>query len=214
MRTPGISIRPIPTLDGPAEGDQEVNQVFFEDVRVPVANRVGEEGKGWTYAKYLLQFERGSAYAPGLSHQLAKLKKIASLERSDRGGAMIEDPAFRHKLAELEIKVEAINAAELRVFAGRNAGEAMGATSSMLKLEGSQAQQAVTELALEAVGIYAAPFVEDTWAELRGETNVTRAGPDYAAPIAPTYFNYRKTSIYAGSNEIQHNIIAKMILGV
>src|SRR5690606_22326802 len=144
MRTPGISIRPIPTLDGPAEGDQEVNQVFFEDVRVPVANRVGEEGKGWTYAKYLLQFERGSAYAPGLSHQLAKLKKIASLERSDRGGAMIEDPAFRHKLAELEIKVEAINAAELRVFAGRNAGEAMGATSSMLKLEGSQAQQAVT----------------------------------------------------------------------
>jgi alkylation response protein AidB-like acyl-CoA dehydrogenase len=214
MTSPGITIQPIPTLDGPAEGDQEVNQVFFEDVRVPVANRIGEEGKGWTYAKYLLQFERGNAYAPGLSHQLAKLKKIAALERSGLGGAVIEDPTFRRKLAELEIKIEAINAAELRVFAGRQAGEAMGATSSMLKLEGSQAQQAVTELALEAVGIYAAPFVQDTWAEIRGETNAPRAGPDYAAPIAPMYFNYRKTSIYAGSNEIQHNIIAKLLLGV
>ncbi|HEY9218868.1 MAG TPA: acyl-CoA dehydrogenase family protein [Phenylobacterium sp.] len=214
MTTPGITIQPIPTLDGPPEGDQEVNQVFFENVRVPVANRIGDEGKGWTYAKYLLQFERGNAYAPGLSNQLAKLKTIAKLERSDLGGAMIEDPTFRRKLADLEIKVEALNATELRVFAGRSAGEAMGATSSMLKLEGSQAQQAVTELALEAVGVYAAPFVRDTWAEIRGETNVPRAGPDYAAPIAPMYFNYRKTSIYAGSNEIQHNIIAKMILGV
>jgi alkylation response protein AidB-like acyl-CoA dehydrogenase len=214
MKTPGISIRPIPTLDGPPEGDQEVNQVFFEDVRVPVSNRIGEENQGWTYAKYLLQFERGNAYAPGLTNQMAKLKKIASLERSDLGGAMIEDPDFRKKLAELSIKVEALNATELRVFAGRSAGEAMGATSSMLKLEGSQAQQAITELTLEAVGVYAQPFVRDTWAELRGETNIPRAGPDYAAPAAPMYFNYRKTSIYAGSNEIQHNIMAKMVLGL
>jgi alkylation response protein AidB-like acyl-CoA dehydrogenase len=214
MTTPGITIRPLPTLDGPVEGEQEINQVFFEDVRVPVANRIGEEGQGWTYAKYLLQFERGNAYAPGLTNMLDKVKTIASAELADDGGAMIADPAFRRKLAEMQIKVEAINATELKLFAGRVTGEAMGPMSSMLKLEGSQAQQAITELALEAVGGYAAPFVQDTWAELRGETNAPRPGPDYVAPIAPTYFNYRKTSIYAGSNEIQHNIMAKMILGI
>jgi len=214
MKTPGITIRPIPTLDGPPEGDQEVNETFFDNVRVPVANRIGKEGEGWTYAKYLLQFERGNAYAPGLQNQLRKVRKIASLERSDHGSPMMRDPDFRKKLAEVEIKVEALNATELRIFAGRANGEAMGAVSSMLKLEGSQMQQAITELALEAAGVYAQPFVQDTWAHLRGETNVFRAGPDYAATVAPQYFNYRKTSIYAGSNEIQHNIMAKMVLGL
>jgi alkylation response protein AidB-like acyl-CoA dehydrogenase len=214
MKTPGITIRPLPTLDGPMEGEQEINQVFFEDVRVPVANRIGEEGQGWTYAKYLLQFERGSAYAPGLTHMLDKVKAIARTEPSDGAGRMIEDPDFRRKLAEMQIKVEALNATELKVFAGRTAGAAMGPVSSMLKLEGSQAQQQITELALEAVGGYAQPFIQDTWAEIRGEKNEPRPGPDYAAPLAPMYFNYRKTSIYAGSNEIQHNIMAKMILGL
>jgi alkylation response protein AidB-like acyl-CoA dehydrogenase len=214
MKSPGITIQPIVTLDGPPEGDQEINQVFFDNVRVPVANRIGEEGQGWTYAKYLLQFERGNAYAPGLSNQLAKVKKIAGIERSDAGSRMLDDPDFRRKLAEVQIKVEALNATELRVFAGRANGEAMGAVSSMLKLEGSQAQQAITELALEAAGIYAQPFVRDTWAEIEGRTNEQRAGPEYAATVAPHYFNYRKTSIYAGSNEIQHNIMAKMVLGL
>ncbi|MCR5874777.1 acyl-CoA dehydrogenase family protein [Phenylobacterium sp. J426] len=214
MKTPGITIRPIPTLDGPVEGEQEINETFFDNVRVPVANRIGKEGEGWTYAKYLLQFERGNAYAPGLQNQLRKVRKIASLERSDRGGSMLADPDFRRKLAEVEIKVEALNATELRIFAGRANGEAMGAVSSMLKLEGSQMQQAITELALEAAGLYAQPFVRDTWAELNGDTNQFRAGPDYAATVAPQYFNYRKTSIYAGSNEIQHNIMAKMVLGL
>lgn len=214
MKTPGITIVPLPTLDGPPEGDQEINQVFFENVRVPVANRIGEEGQGWTYAKYLLQFERGNPYAAGLTNQLQKVRKIASAEASDGGGRMIDDPDFRRKLSEMQIKVEALNATELRMFSARTSGEAMGAASSMLKLEGSQAQQAVTELALEAAGIYAQPFVRDTWAEIRGERNEPRAGPDYAATIAPTYFNYRKTSIYAGSNEIQHNIMAKMVLGL
>jgi len=214
MKSPGITISPIVTLDGPPEGDQEINQVFFDNVRVPVANRIGEEGQGWTYAKYLLQFERGNAYAPGLTHQLAKVRKIAGVERSDAGQRMLDDPDFRRKLAEIEIKVEALNATELRVFSGRANGEAMGAVSSMLKLEGSQAQQAITELALEAAGIYAQPFVRDTWAEIEGRTNEQRAGPEYAATVAPMYFNYRKTSIYAGSNEIQHNIMAKMVLGL
>lgn len=214
MKTPGITIQPIKTLDGPPDGDQEINQVFFDNVRVPVVNRIGEEGQGWTYAKYLLQFERGNAYAPGLTNQLAKVKKIAGLERSDAGQRVLDDPDFRRKLSEVQIKVEALNATELRVFAGRAAGEAMGATSSMLKLEGSQMQQAITELALEAAGVYAQPFVEDTWAEIEGRTNTARAGPAYAATVAPMYFNYRKTSIYAGSNEIQHNIMAKMVLGL
>jgi alkylation response protein AidB-like acyl-CoA dehydrogenase len=214
MKSPGISIRPLPTLDGPAVGEQEINQVFFEDVRVPVKNRIGEEGQGWTYAKYLLQFERGSAYAPGLTNMLDKVKSIASAERADGGERLIEDRSFRRKLAEMQIKVETLNATELKLFSGRAAGEAMGPASSMLKLEGSQAQQAITELALEAVGAYASPFIQDTWAELRGTTNAPRPGPDYAAPTAPMYFNYRKTSIYAGSNEIQHNIMAKMILGI
>ena len=216
MKTPGISVRPLPTLDGPVEGEQEINQTYFDNVRVPVGNRIGKEGEGWTYAKYLLQFERGNAYAPGLSAQLRKVRKIASVETADRGGAMMSDPDFRRKLAEVEIKVEALNATELRIFAGRGSGEAMGAVSSMLKLEGSQMQQAITELALEATGLYAQGFVQDTWAHLRGDGDNTlfRHGPDYAATVAPHYFNYRKTSIYAGSNEIQHNIMAKMVLGL
>jgi alkylation response protein AidB-like acyl-CoA dehydrogenase len=214
MRTPGITVRPLPTLDGPAADQQEINQVFFEDVRVPVANRIGEEGKGWTYAKYLLEHERGNAYAPGLMHALAKVKKLASLEPSDGGEPMLKDGDFRRKLGQAQIKVDALNATELRVFTGRSAGESVGAISSMLKCEGSEMQQAISELALEAVGVYAPPFVEDTLALVDGGGNQFRAGPDYAAPVAPAYFNYRKTSIYAGSNEIQHNIMAKLLLGL
>ena len=210
MTLPGIQVKALPTLDGPADGEQEINQVFFDNVRVPVSNRIGEENKGWTYAKYLLEFERGNAYAPGLMHMLRKVKKLAALERADDGGALIEDPDFRTKIAELEIAVESLNATELRIFSGRGAGKAVGPASSMLKLAGSETQQAITELALEAVGTYAAPFVRDTWAA----TNDGRAGPDYAAPVAPSYFSYRKTTIYAGSSEIQKNIITKLVLGL
>src|SRR5580658_9237923 len=163
MKTPGITIRPLPTLAGPTPGDEEINQVFFEDVRVHVANRIGEEGQGWTYAKYLLQFERGNAYAPGLTNMLDKVRTIASAEPADGGARMIEDPDFRRKLASMRIKVETLNATELKLFCGRATGEAMGPASSMLKLEGSKTQQEITELALEAVGLYAQPFVQDTW---------------------------------------------------
>ena len=212
MKTPGITVRPLPTLDMPLPGMQEINQVFFEDVRVPVANRIGEEGKGWTYAKYLLEFERGNAYAPGLNAQLKKVKKIASQELSDDALPLIKDPEFRKKLAETQIRIDALNATELRAFSGRESGAAMGAISSMLKCQGSEAQQAITELALEAVGIHAAPYIAEPEAVLA--SNDPRPGPDYAWPAAPSYFNYRKTSIYAGSNEIQHNIMAKAILGL
>jgi len=214
MKTPGITVRSLPTLDGPPEGEQEINQVFFEDVRVPVENRIGEEGLGWTYAKYLLEFERGNAYAPGLMHALSKVKKLAKLEPATGGAPLIEDDDFRRKLAQATIKVDALNATELRIFGSRTAGQSVGAISSMLKCEGSEMQQAISELALEAVGVYSQPFVEDTFAILNGDSNEVRAGPDYAATVAPAYFNYRKTSIYAGSNEIQHNIMAKLLLGL
>jgi len=210
MDTPGIQIKPLPTLDGPAIDEQEINQVFFDNVRVPVANRIGEEGKGWTYAKYLLEFERGNAYAPGLMNALKKVRKIAAAELSDLGEPLIHDPDFQRKLAEMEIRIEALNATELRIFSAMGSGQPVGPASSMLKCAGSEAQQAITELALEAVGGYAAPFVQDTWAV----TNEPRPGPDYAAPAAPSYFNYRKASIYAGSNEIQRNIMAKLVLGL
>ncbi len=210
MDTPGIQIKPLPTLDGPATDEQEINQVFFDNVRVPVANRIGEEGKGWTYAKYLLEFERGNAYAPGLMNQLKKVRTIAAAELSDQGEPLIRDRDFQRKLAEMEIRIEALNATELRIFSAMGSGQPVGPASSMLKCAGSEAQQAITELALEAVGGYAAPFIQDTWAV----TNEPRPGPDYAAPTAPSYFNYRKASIYAGSNEIQRNIMAKLVLGL
>jgi alkylation response protein AidB-like acyl-CoA dehydrogenase len=213
MRTPGITVRALPTLDGPADGQQEINQVFFDQVRVPIANRIGEEGKGWTYAKYLLEFERGNAYGPGLKAMLGKVKRIARLEQQD-GRPLIEEPAFRAKLAALEIEIAALDAYELQLFASVGSGQGVGAASSMLKCRGSEAQQAITELVVEAVGGYAQPFVEDTFAHATGRANEALPGPDYAAPAAPAYFNYRKTSIYAGSNEIQRNITAKLVLGL
>ena len=210
MDTPGILVKALPTLDGPADQQQEINQVFFDNVRVPVANRIGEEGKGWTYAKYLLEFERGNAYAPGLMNALHKVRKIASAETGDDGEPLIRDRDFRRKLAEMEIRIEVLNATEMQIFSAMGSGKPIGPASSMLKCAGSEAQQAITELAVEAVGGYATPFIQDTWAV----TNEPRPGPDYAAPAAPSYFNYRKASIYAGSNEIQRNIMAKLVLGL
>ena len=214
MDLPGVSVSALPTLDGPPDGQQEINQVFFEDVRVPIADSlIGEENQGWTYAKYLLQFERGNAYAPGLKNMLSKTKKIASME-SKNGAPLIRDADFARKVAEMEMRIEALNATELRIFSALAAGEPVGPESSMLKCAGSEAQQAISELTLEAVGAYAEPFVEDSWAHLRDGSNAELPMPDYAVPVAPSYFNYRKTSIYAGSNEIQRNIMAKMVLGL
>ena len=214
MNLPGISVSALPTLDGPVEGQQEINQVFFEDVRVKISDAlIGVENKGWTYAKYLLQFERGNAYAPGLKNMLAKVKKIASLEQSG-GEALILEPDFQRKIAAMEMKIESLNATELRIFSAMSAGQAVGPKSSMLKCQGSETQQAITELMIEATGTYSAPFVQDSWAHLREGSNEDLPVPDYAIASAPSYFNYRKTSIYAGSNEIQRNIMSKMVLGL
>jgi alkylation response protein AidB-like acyl-CoA dehydrogenase len=133
MDTPGIQIKPLVTLDGPAAGEQEINQVFFDNVRVPVANRIGEENKGWTYAKYLLEFERGNAYAPGLMNMLKKVKRIAALEVADDGGRLIDDRDFREKIANLEIQVEALNATELRIFSGRRQGHRPGLVDAEMR---------------------------------------------------------------------------------
>ncbi len=214
MTLPGITVSALPTLDGPAEGMQEINQVFFENVRVPIKDcLIGEENKGWTYAKYLLQFERGNAYAPRLKSALGKVKTYASVEQLN-GAPLMQDQTFARKLALLEMKIDSLDANEQRVLSGMAAGEAMGPQSSMMKCLGSEAQQEISELFLEAVGIHAAPFVKDNFALARGGANAEIPTPLEAVTAAPAYFNYRKTSIYAGSNEVQRNIMSKMILGL
>jgi pimeloyl-CoA dehydrogenase large subunit len=207
MRTKGITVRPIVTIDGGAE----VNEVFFDDVKVPVENRVGAENKGWDYAKFLLGNERTGIARVGYSKErIRRIRELASLTR-DGGRPILEDGRFREKLAALEIELNALEMTQLRVVAGernrdRNKPDPY---SSILKIKGAEIQQAVSELLLEIVGPYALPYAPD--AEGSNEPPV---GPDWAAPIAPTYFNWRKISIYGGSNEIQKNIIAKAILGL
>jgi alkylation response protein AidB-like acyl-CoA dehydrogenase len=208
MKSPGITVRPIITMDGA----HEVNEVFLDNVKVPVENRVFEENKGWTAAKFLLAHERSGIAGVARSRRgIDKIRSIASTEFADDGGKLIDDQNFRRKVAELEIDLTALEYTELRTLAAESAGKGPGPESSILKIKGTEIQQRVTELALEAVGHYGAPyfrgFPED------GD-NAHPIGPDYAHHTAPRYFNVRKTSIYGGSNEIQRNIIAKMVLGL
>jgi len=206
MKTPGITVRPIQTVDG----GYEVNEVFFDDVRVPVENRVGEENRGWDYAKFLLGNERTGIARIGTSKaRIRRLKEIAALERvGDK--PLIDDERFRMKIAAVEVELKALEMTQLRVVAaGRDRNEPDPA-SSILKIKGSEIQQAVSELLLEAIGPYALPqetHDPDRW-------NEPPIGPEWAGPLAPHYFNWRKVSIYGGSNEIQKNIIAKAILGL
>ena len=211
MHSPGIEVKPIVTIDGPPEGHQEINEVHFADVRVPVGNLVGEEGKGWTYAKYLLEFERGNAYSHGLKASLANLRTIAATERSSDGTPLSEDQNFQKKLNQIEIDIHAMEFTELRILSSLSTGANVGPESSLLKCRGTELQQALTELMTEAVGNYMIPF--DNTGSLKG-VNFEPIGPEYASSAAPSYFNTRKVSIYAGSNEIQRNIMAKMVLGL
>ena len=178
MRSPGVTVRPIQTIDG----GREINEVHLENVEVPVENRVGDEGAGWTYAKFLLEHERtGTAGIAGCRQQLETLHEM--LERES-----IDDRRLNERIAQVEIELEALAFTELRTLAAESAGKRPGPESSILKIKGTEIQQALSELALDALGPYA------------------------ESHVAPKYFNYRKTSIYAGSNEIQKNIIAKRIL--
>jgi len=208
MKSKGVTVRPIVTIDG----GREINEVFFDDVRVPVENLVGEENKGWDYAKFLLGNERVGIARVGVSKErIRRLKQLAALER-DGDRPMIEDERFRERIAQVEVELKALEMTQLRVVAAeRNRKDKRpDPASSILKIKGSEIQQAVTELALELVGPYAMPAPEEP-DEFSNEPPI---GPDWAGTVAPTYFNWRKTSIYGGSNEIQKNIIAKAILGL
>ena len=203
MKSPGITVKPIIILDGA----REVNEVFFDNVKVPAENLVGEENKGWTYAKFLLEHERsGLASASRSRAALTRLKAIAQTEQTD-GAPLNKDPDFAHRLAELEADLMALEFTELRILSQEAKGEKMGPESSILKVAGSEIQQRVSDLAMEAVGYYALPD------DLSFGDN-ERVGPDYAKGLAGRYFNLRKASIYGGSNEIQRNIIAKAVLGL
>ncbi len=208
MKSPGVTVRPIIMLDG----EHEVNEVWFENVEVPVANRVGEENKGWTYAKYLLGHERTGIAGVGYCKRwLKQLKRIAAQQPGDDGRPLIEDARFRDKIAQVEIDLMALEITVMRTIALEMERKAPGPEASMLKVKGTDIQQALTELMMQALGHHALPYQHDAMeADYAGPV----VGPDYDVPLTGHYFNYRKASIYAGSNEIQRNIISKMMLGL
>jgi hypothetical protein len=194
LDTPGITMRPIKLIDGSVE----VNEVFFEDVRVPADQLVGEENKGWTYAKFLLGNERTGIAAVGRTKvRLADVKQHAAAK------GLLDDPLFAARLAEVENELLALELTQMRVVSDSADGKA-NPVSSVLKLRGSQLQQAATELLVEVAGPDALPY--------RADGDIT--SPDWAQRAAPVYLNYRKTSIYGGSNEVQRNIISSTILGL
>ena len=201
MKTPGITVRPIHLMDG----GHEVNEVFFDEVRVPAENLVHEEGKGWTVAKYLLGYERmGTGRIGASKRELAKLKEVASEQMKD-GRPIIEDPRFRDRLTRVEVELMALEITNLRFLDQmRRSGRPPGADVSMLKIKGTEIQQAITELMMQAAGPLAQAFRPVDAMDF----------DHFTARLAPRYCNMRKATIYAGSNEIQRNIIAKATLGL
>jgi len=189
MTTPGVTVRPIVTIDG----GHEINEVHLENVRVPLENLVGKEGEGWTYAKFLLEHERnGTAGVAGSFQLLERLKHVAA-EQDTGGRSLLDDDRFAEKIAQVEIELTALSYAQLRSLAAEKAGASPGPESSFIKITGTEIQQSLTELMRDAGGY---------------------TSFDPATHNALWYFNFRKASIYAGSNEIQRNIIAKRILGL
>jgi alkylation response protein AidB-like acyl-CoA dehydrogenase len=200
MATPGITVRPLITI----EGGHEVNEVFFDDVKVPAANLVGTENKGWDCAKFLLGNERtGIARVGASKRELKHLKEIAAAEN------LLGNQRWRDKIAEIEVDLMTLEMTNLRMIAAMRGGKPPGPEASMLKIKGSELQQRLTRAMMEAVGPYALPFQREA---LDAQWNGEPVGPEYANPLAPDYFNTRKVTIYGGSNEIQRNIIAKASL--
>jgi pimeloyl-CoA dehydrogenase large subunit len=203
MKTPGITVRPIQTIDG----GHEVNEVFFDNVKAPVANLVGQEHRGWDCAKFLLGNERSGIARIGLSKQrIGRIKQLAGRVMSG-DKPLMEDERFAEKVAACEIELKALEMTQLRVLAedSKRRSNMPNPASSILKIKGSEIQQMTTELMLEVAGPLAMPYIEEE-AEFGADEH-------WAAPAAPQYFNFRKVSIYGGSNEIQRNIIAKAVLG-
>jgi alkylation response protein AidB-like acyl-CoA dehydrogenase len=207
MSSPGVELRPIRTLDG----DREVNEVFFTDVKVPVKNLVGEENKGWSCAKYLLTYERTGIAGIGLSIAGMQKLKVLANKRLRNGRPLAQDPIFSARMAKVEIDLENMKTTNLRVIAAVAGGGVPGAESSMLKIRGTEIRQEIQSLIRRAIGPYALPYINE--AQYDGDANEP-VGPEEAATAAANYFNYRKLSIFGGSNEIQKNIISKMILGL
>ncbi len=201
MKSPGITVRPLPLMDG----RHEVNEVFFDDVEVPLHNLVHDEGKGWTVAKYLLGHERMNTARIGTSRrELERLKAFAAGQRKN-DKPLIEDSRFRDKISRLEIELMALTITNLRFLDQLKGGRVPGAEVSMLKIKGTEIQQSLTELMLEAGG----PL-----AQVLGPVDTAAPDDDFLTALAPRYCNMRKTTIYAGSNEIQRNIIARHALGL
>jgi alkylation response protein AidB-like acyl-CoA dehydrogenase len=217
MKSPGVEVRPIISLSG----EHVQNEVFFTDVRVPAANVVGQVDDGWTVAKYLMQFERGGhAASPGLNGRLARIRAMASAESDGLGGRLIDDPAFRAKLAQAGVEIAALEGVELRLMASLSHGAAPGPESSMLKTVATELSQRLTELAVEAAAHFAAPFqphLTNPGGPVPGfipPGDNFAAGPEHSWTVTAKYLNDRAGSIYAGTNEIQRNIMAKAVLGL
>ena len=207
MATPGITVDPIITI----AGDHEVNAVFFENVRVPVANRVGPENEGWTVAKYLLEFERGGGGASvGLKLQLQSLKRIAGGETED-GRRLMDDPAFAGRVHAAEIRAQAFEFAELKTLSRLAEGGSPGPESSLAKNTGVDLQQELNTLMLEAIGWYGVPHHN---LMRLNDNNAPTVGPEAYEPVNGRYINSRAASIFGGSREVQKNIIAKAVLGL
>ena len=211
MKTEGITVRPIALLDG----GHEVNEIWFENVRVPVQNRIGDENKGWTYAKFLLGHERTNIAGVGSSkRELARLKRIAASERKD-GKALIDDPLFAAHIAQVEVDLWALEITNLRVLSDERGAKSPGPEASILKIRGTEIAQRISELLMRAVGPYALPFRREAMdAGWQSDPAGDASGPRYAATLASSYMNLRKLSIFGGTNEIQKNIISKMIVGL
>lgn len=205
MNDPGIQVKPIQTIDG----GYEINEVFFSNVRVPVENLIGHENQGWTYAKYLLTYERTNI--AGVSFSTASLEnlKAIALQQKKNGGVLADDPIFAMQLAKVEIELENMKTTNLRVIAAADNGGAPGAESSMLKIKGTEIRQELDNLTRKALGRYAQPWNP---ASFEAGLEEEAVGPSYASAVASRYFNNRKLSIFGGSNEIQKNIISKMII--
>ncbi|MBT3788011.1 MAG: pimeloyl-CoA dehydrogenase large subunit [Alphaproteobacteria bacterium] len=207
MDSPGITVRPIIGIDL----EHSLNEVFFDDVRVPIANRVGEEDKGWTYAKFLLGNERNLVARVARSkYQLTRLIEIAGKEVA-YGGRLLDDPDFKRKIAKLEVDLMALEYSELRYLSQDMAGRKLTAEPSMLKIKGAEIAQTLKGLLVEALGVYGTPYETD---EETGARNDGPIGPDHAHGNQADNLYQRAATIYGGSNEVQRNIVAKMMLGL
>lgn len=206
MKSPGVTVQPILML----EGTHSFNTVFLENVKVPKENLIGEEGKGWTYAKFLLEHERVDNAAIGVTKAaMRRLKTIAATERAD-GQPLIRDPLFHAKLVAIEAQLQSLEISALRVLSQVASGAAPGPVSSLLKIRGTEIAQRISELASEATGYFALPYQPDL---LRDASSEEPIGPAHAATAGNNYLWRRGMSIYGGTNEIQRNIIAKHMLG-